>query len=286
MQKTTLKYTLSAQTMAGIDNLKRLKLTTELGMNLRGIDELRPFSGLAVSGHAPTSKDGTRLNYAAKDDDFRQMSIGEILSFIEMVRQFPRLEKVIMHSVPKQWFDENQVEVQYGDYNRMIDGIRQIADSAEKWGIQIALENSNAYFTGIADEVPADQINWSVRNQDFGASSEEWIQICEDVARPNVALCLDSSHVCTYAHTFADPDQRVQVVMGYLAKPELIKHVHWNDNYLYDVRGRVDSHAILGKGSLPIEMHRVIKGLDATIVIEHFYTIQELEEELAYIDGL
>ena len=168
----------------------------------------------------------------------------------------------------------------------MIDGIRQIADCAEKWGTKIALENSNAYFTGIADDVPADQIDWSGRNQDFGASSEEWIQICEDVARPNVALCLDSSHTCTYAHTFADPDQRMKVVMGYLAKPELIKHVHWNDNYLYDVRGRVDSHAILGKGSLPIEMHQVIKGLDATIVIEHFYTIQELEEELEYIDGL
>ena len=285
MEKTNLKYTLSAQTKAGIDNLKRLNLTTELGMNL-GIDELRPFSALAVSGHAPTSKDGTRLNYAAMDDDFRQMSIGEILSFIEIVRQFPRLEKVIMHSVPKQWLDENQVKVQYGDYNRMIDGIRQIADCAEKWGIKIALENSNAYFTGIADDVPADQIDWSGRNQEFGASSEEWIQICEDVARPNVALCLDSSHTCTYAHTFAEPDQRMQVVMGYLANPQLIKHVHWNDNYLYDVRGRVDSHAILGKGSLPIEMHRIIKGLDATIVIEHFYTIQELEEELEYIDGL
>ena len=285
MEKTNLKYTLSAQTKAGIDNLKRLNLTTELGMNL-GIDELRPFSGLAVSGHAPTSKDGLRLNYAAMDDDFRQKSISEILSFIEMVRQFPRLETVIMHSVPKQWLDENQVEVQYGDYNRMIDGIRQIADCAEKWGTKIALENSNAYFTGISDDVPADQIDWSGRNQDFGASSEEWIQICEDVARPNVALCLDSSHTCTYAHTFADSDQRMKVVMGYLAKPELIKHVHWNDNYLYDVRGRVDSHAILGKGSLPIEMHQVIKGLDATIIIEHFYTIQELEEELEYIDGL
>ena len=74
--------------------------------------------------------------------------------------------------------------------------------------------------------------------------------------------------------------------MGFLARPDLIRHVHWNDNYLHDPRGRVDSHALIGKGSLPKEMHRAIKTLDAMLHIEHFYTIEGLEEELEYIAQL
>ena len=74
--------------------------------------------------------------------------------------------------------------------------------------------------------------------------------------------------------------------MAFVAKPDLIRHVHWSDNYLYDARGREDSHALIGKGSLPVELHRAIKELDATILIEHFYGIEELEQELEYIEAL
>ena len=129
-------------------------------------------------------------------------------------------------------------------------------------------------------------MDWTGRNECFGASPEEWAQVCEDVDRPNVGLCLDSSHACTYAHSFADPGKRTERVLAFLTVPHLIRHVHWNDNYLYDVRGRTDSHAVLGKGSLPIELHRGIKRLDATVVLEHFYSIEELEEELGFIEGL
>ena len=69
-------------------------------------------------------------------------------------------------------------------------------------------------------------------------------------------------------------------------KPHLIRHVHWSDNYLYDTRGRNDSHASVGKGSLPTELHRGIKRLDAVILLEHFYTIDELEQELEYVTAL
>ena len=62
--------------------------------------------------------------------------------------------------------------------------------------------------------------------------------------------------------------------------------MHWNDNYLYDTRGRNDSHAVLGRGTLPLDMHRAIKSLDATIVIEHFYSVEDLEEELDFIERL
>ena len=284
-RKTTLKHPLSAPLNAGIENLRRLNLFVEAGPS-HGIEEIGPFLELVVSSHAPGRIDDLRLNVAATDDEFRQKSIDCLLAYVDTARQFPKLRQVNIHPAPKRWLDESQTRGAHGDYDRLIDGCRQIADHAARWGTEIVLENYVTWWAGIPDDMPADQVDWSIRNESFGVSPEEWIKICEDVDRPNFALCLDSSHVSTYAHTFADPDRREEVVMAFVAKPHLIRHVHWNDNYLYDSRGRADSHALIGKGSLPVELHRVIKGLDATLHIEHFYTIEGLEEELDYIEAL
>ena len=270
--------------MAGVDNLKRLSLATEASM-ADDIETADNFAEVLTSAHAPALKDGLRLNIAATDDVFRQISVNHVLSYIEMARRYPNVQQVNIHPPPRQWLDEGQTAGRYGDYGRLVDGMRQIADYAADWGIEIVVENLNAYFTGVPDDIPPDQIDWTDRNQAYGSSPDEWIQICKDVDRPNVGLCLDSSHSCTYAHTFPE-DRRHDLVMGFLAEPDLIRHVHWNDNYLYDVRGRQDSHALIGKGTLPVELHRAIKKLDATIVIEHFYTIEDLEEELEYIECL
>lgn len=270
---------------AGIDNLKRLGLKTEFRPH-SSVEELRPFAELAISGHAPFAKSGLRLNYAATDDEFREMSINEMMSYIDIIRRFPSARQINMHFAPKQWLDESQTGGSFGDYNLLIDSIRKFADYSARWGIEIVLENNNAYFVDVSDDVPADEIDWSKQNQYFGASPEEWGQVCEDVSRPNTFLCLDSSHTCTYAHTFADHERRKEAVLAFLSRPELIKHVHWNDNYLYEARGRNDSHALLGKGTLPLEMHEAIKALDATILLEHFYSIEELEAELEFIASL
>ncbi len=279
------KHLLSVPMSAGIDNLKRLGLKTEFRPH-SPVEDLSPFAERAISGHAPYTKDGMRLNFAATDDEYRELSVNEMMSYIDMIRRFPSARQINMHFAPKQWLDESQTGGRYGDYDLMIDSIREFADYSARWGIEIVLENNNAYFVDVPDDTSADEIDWSKRNQVFGASPEEWIHICEDVARQNVFLCLDSSHACTYAHTFADPDRRKEAVLSFLSRPELIKHVHWNDNYLYEARGRNDSHALLGKGTLPLEMHTAIKGLDATILLEHFYSIEELEEELEFIASL
>ena len=244
------------------------------------------FWDLAISGHAPTSKGGLPLNIADTDDEVRRMSVAEFLGYLELVRRLPRLKQVNMHPPPKHWQDETRAAVRHGDYGLMIEGIRQIADVAARWEIEVVLENNIVDWTGIADDTPLEQVDWEDSNADFGVAPEEWIRICEDVGRANVALCLDTSHVCTYAHTIADPERRADTVMAFVARPDLIRHVHWNDNYLYDLRGRSDSHALLGKGTLPIELHKAVKGLDATLLIEHFYTIEDLEEELRYIARL
>ena len=64
--------------------------------------------------------------------------------------------------------------------------------------------------------------------------------------------------------------QREGKISAFLSRPDLIKHVHWSDNYLYDVRGRKDSHLSVGKGTIPTDFHRLVKELDATILLEHF----------------
>ena len=279
-----IKYPLSGTMGVGLDDLKRLGLTAEATSH-KEIGEYRPFAELLVSSHGPYVKDGMRLNVGAAEDDFRQMSIDTIIGHIDAVSEFPKVRQVNLHFAPKHWFDESQVAGREGDYGRMVDAFQQIAAFAAERDIEIVLENGNAYWAGVPEDTPPEQVDWTGKNQAFGSSPEEWIGVCEDVGRPNVGLCLDSSHTCTYSQTHPESD-RERVIMSFLSRPELIRHVHWSDNYLYDARGRSDSHASVGRGTLPTEMHRAIKGLDATILLEHFYSIEELEEELEYIDRL
>ena len=249
------------------------------------IDDLEDYAGVLTSAHAPASNGDMRLNVAATDAEFRRMSIDRILAFVDTARRYPNVRQVNIHFAPKRWVDDAQTAGQEGDYDLLIDAAREIAEFSAKHGIEIVMENNNAYWAELGDDVRAEDVDWSDRNGYFGQAPEEWAQTCEDVDRPNVGLCLDSSHTCTYAHTFPE-EQREGRIMAFLAKPHLIRHVHWNDNFLYDMRGRTDSHAMVGKGTLPEELHRGIKYLDATLHLEHFYSVEGLEEELAYIDSL
>ena len=278
-------------TVDAFDHIERLGLNGNAGTTLTNeVEAMNAFSQVLVSGHAPSSLQvgsNIRGNVASTDDEFRDMSIRTILDYVDVAQRYPHLKLVNMHFAPKRWVDETLDQYQTGTYDRLIDGVRQIAAFAERRGIQIVLENNCAYFelNGIADDVPAEKMDWADKNEYFGVSPEEWTQVCEDVDRPNVGLCLDTSHACTYAHIFPE-DRRTERMLAFLAKPHLIRHVHWSDNYLYDTRGRNDSHVSVGKGSLPTELHRGIKGLDAVILLEHFYTIEELEQELEYVTAL
>ena len=74
--------------------------------------------------------------------------------------------------------------------------------------------------------------------------------------------------------------------MKFLSRPDLINHVHWSDNYLYDIRGRNDSHLAVGSGTIPADFHKAVKSLDATILLEHYYSENQLIQELEFIDKL
>ncbi|SVC86903.1 uncharacterized protein METZ01_LOCUS339757 [marine metagenome] len=279
-----VKYNLSAPTEVGIHDLSRLNLTAEMHATT---DPAKSsiLSGKLISAHAPYVKNGLRLNYAAKDIEHRTYAISYLKTYISKLPAHPTIKQINLHPPQKQWFDETQISGKYGDYELMIKAIQEIAIFANKFELEIVIENMNASFTR-AETLDENSIDWNQMNISFGDSPEEWIKICEDVNLDNVFLCLDSSHTCTYAHKFKDDNTRTKRVMDFLKRPELIRHVHWSDNYLYDNRGRKDSHLSVGKGTLPTKLHQQIKKLDATILLEHFHGISELEEELEYINQL
>lgn len=280
-----ITHPLSVPVYSGLETLKSLGLLAESSMRDE-IGALDDYAEVLISAHAPaTAPDGSRLNIAATDDDFREMSIGTITKFIDEASRYPNVKQVNIHFAPRQWVDETQTAGQEGDYDLLIDGVRRIAAYADRQDIEIVMENGNAHWKDVDDSVESEELDWTTRNRYFGSAPEHWVEVCEDIDRDNVGLCLDSSHTCTYAHTFPE-SERQERVLAFLGKPELIRHVHWSDNYLYDKRGRNDSHLSVGKGTLPTEMHQRIKRLDATILLEHFYTVEELKEELEYIDSL
>ena len=279
-------YRLSVPLKVGLDDTKRLDLTVEAGTKLDR-EELSPYGERIITAHAPFSRSGMgRLSIAAVDDDFRGKSIKILEEYLHEASRFPSLQKVIMHCAPKQWSAESQTGGNIGVYERLISGFQHLADVAAELNLTIAVENNRAYWDGIPDDVPAEDANREGMNEYLGTAPDEWLEIYDDVNKSNLFLCLDSSHACAYAQIEPDYDKRRDIIMAYLSKPDSIGHVHWSDNYLYDTQGRKDSHLCIGRGTIPRVFHETVRRLNATLLLEHFYTIEELEEELCYIENL
>jgi len=261
-------------------------MTTEIKGHL-DMEAWQPFGDLIASAHVPhIFPDGSRVNIATPGAVFRQYSLKHTITYIQAVSQFPNIRKITMHTAPKRWITKHQKAGQHGDYELMIEGIRQIADEVAEHNLLLEIENNNTYWDGIPDYVSAADADLNDANCHFGSAPGEWLRIYEDVASPNVYLCLDPSHACTYCQTLPTDEERVDAMMAFLVKPIYINHVHWNDNHLFDPHGRRDSHLCIGQGTIPREFHAEIKELNATFFLEHFYSIKSLEEELLYIENL
>jgi len=280
------KLTFSMLTKAGVEQLRRLNMTTEIKGHLN-MEAWQPFRELVASAHVPhIFPDGSRVNIATPDDAFRQHSLNHTITYIQAVSQFPNIKKITMHTAPKRWITKHQVAGQHGDYELMIEGIRQIAYEVAEHNLMLVIENNNTYWDDVPDDVSAADADLSNANCHFGSAPDEWLRIHEDAASPEVYLCFDPSHACTYCQTLLTNEGRVDAMMAFLSEPDYINHVHWNDNYLFDPRGRQDSHLCIGQGTIPHEFHAEVKKLNATLFLEHFYSVEVLEEELHYIESL
>jgi len=99
-------------------------------------------------------------------------------------------------------------------------------------------------------------------------------------------LCLDTSHAVTAAQLLASLDARLAMMHAYLDAGEMIAHVHWNGNYLFDSRGREDQHLSLHVDTIPPEVHRRVARLDASLLFERNIDAPTLMAEIAFAQRL
>jgi sugar phosphate isomerase/epimerase len=210
------------------------------------------------------------LNLAALDDELRKTSIEKIKEAIAIGCQYP-VDKMVMHTVGIEVWGGGII----GSYERMIDGMRELADFSLKKGITLCVENS-------AMHIPERII--------YGVSAQEWISIQKDVNRPNVLLTLDVSHAAAaaaYLMKDKTDEDRFNYIYEFLNEPELIGRVHWSDSRLTGGETYMrDMHVVVGDGDIPVDFHRKIKNLDAVKLLEHNQPEDVILREIAYIDAL
>ncbi len=243
---------------------------------------------LASSIHLPwNDSDIGRINYAAKDPEFRGVCLQRIKDAVVFGSEnFPALRLAVVHGAPERWAPHPQDGGREGDYGAFIAGIRELADFAGTHGMLLVLENNNCYWvnaegkTAWQDAHPASDMVY------FGCGPDQWLQTFHDADHDNLRLCLDTAHACTWAHTIPDRADRIAGLLSYFREPAAIAHVHWNGHHAFEPEGRVDGHLNVGTGTIPEEMHRRVRDLDATHLIEHYHGETELLRELAFIRGL
>jgi sugar phosphate isomerase/epimerase len=256
-------------------------------------------AALATSAHAPfdfaavAGRSG-RLNIAALDSDWRRESLACLEDYIVQAARLPRVRKVVMHAAPRLWPADGQLPKSPADvklttvseYGYLVDSIRRLAATAAKLNLQIVVENNRAYWLTVPPGTPFEQVDRSAVPDYFATTPWEWLGLWRDVRRDNVKLCLDTCHAATVTQRVA-PADRPAMMFAYLAEPRAIGHVHWNDNTLADERGRADQHWALGPDGLGDDFHRAIRNLpDATLLLEHWFDLETLDRELAYIAAL
>jgi sugar phosphate isomerase/epimerase len=269
---------------AGRDVLTQHGFRAEAGTKLSD-PSIVGVEDLVVSAHAPYNNKDGRLSIADVNDGLRETSISEIEAYVEAAQSlFPNLAQINMHCSPKRWASETRPLS--GDYDRLIDAIRRIAEGAGKYGLRVVVENNRAYWEGVPDDQPADEVDRDAQNDYFGIEPEEWAGIQRDVDRPNVFLCLDTSHACTHTQTVTDPAEREDMMFRYLDAGDGLRHFHWNGNDLQTTAGRQDKHFSLHEDNFPDDLHARIKSWEGTHLLEHWYSEEALTQELAFIDGL
>ena len=72
-----LKYPLAIPVKAGLKNIESLNLRAETSLR-DNIDDYKEYSSVLYSAHAPISLGEERLNIAATDSDFRDLSLSLI----------------------------------------------------------------------------------------------------------------------------------------------------------------------------------------------------------------
>lgn len=207
------------------------------------------------------------LNLAAFDDEHRNDSIAMLKQALDEGCRY-KIQHMVMHTVGIETAGEEIV----GTYERLIDGIRDVAAYAATRGVTLCVENQVLHRPG---------------NRTFGSFAAEWFRIQEDVDRENVLLTLDTSHASTSVAHYATAEERFARLWDFLAHPERIGRVHWSDSRLTNGEAKFhDMHLIPGEGDLPREFHQKIKALPVVKTLEQRRSEEDMEKGLAFIRSL
>lgn len=207
------------------------------------------------------------LNLAAFDDELRNHSIQVVKDAIDEGCRYP-VDRMVMHSMGIQYKKGEEV----GNYERMIDGIRELAAYAAEKKIILCLENQALHIPDLTR---------------YGTFAEEWIQLQKDVDRTNVLLTLDTSHAACAAATLPTAEERFAYLDAFLKEPDRIGWVHWSDSRLENNEAYFnDMHLIPGEGDLPRAFHQRIKGLDTVKTLEQKRPEADVLKGLAFIESL
>lgn len=272
--------------------VRQLELKVETGVNYRKVMdlpsdhnaleayEMTSWRDLIYSVHLPFMLSDRRLSLAAIDSEWRHESFDVLRRSIGIASQLGAAQ-VVVHAAPYRW-DGHVV----GSYENLIQGLQRVGKLAEEYNLLVCVENNRTYWDGCDPAQPADEIDRSEINEYFADTPEKWLSLVKDIDADNVRLCLDTSHAVTTAHRSSSLDGRLRIMEEFLAAKEWIAHVHWNDNFLFDSRGRDDEHQLLSVGSIPIDIHSKISRLPASKHLEHRLNSTELIASLQFIRKL
>ena len=208
------------------------------------------------------------VNFASPDENIRQKGLGFVKCAADEAVKYP-VDRVVMHPCG---IMSSQGE-KTGEYGKLIDSLREIADYLAQKGLIVCLENQ-LYKPADFREV-------------FACRSEEWFQLYHDIKRPNVKLTFDSSHAASCAAEAPTDELRLKALWKYLEHPDYIGRFHWSDSRITGGESLFkDMHLVPGQGDLPREFHQAILNHPAQKLLEQRCTSEEVAAGLEFIAGL
>ncbi len=227
-------------------------------------EEIKQFM---ISSHLPFTS-SRALNLASYNDVERKEDM-EYLRQAIAASAAHGIDRVIIHTCG---FESIEGKLT-GCYERMIDGLKTLADEAKSRKLLFCIENM--------------VLRSPETRHLYGSSATEWFRIFDDVDSSNVCLALDTSHAASSVMGYASREEREKHLFDFLARPEIIKHIHWSDSKIENQDALFgDLHLIPGDGDLPLEFHRQVKALDALRVFEQNCSDEDSLRAMAFVDGL
>jgi len=300
-----MKPMLAVTPKPGENIIRERELFVEAGPDLDG-PMARKLADRVVTAHGPwflpaPAPEGARCHFASVNDDLRQQSLDLFERYIEGAhRLYPELRVIVTHAAPH-YFPDPPIRPKAGQpvpplrpdlarWELLVESLQRLARKCSRLGLELVVENNWAYWDGIPDDADVESLGPGDFLEYFCSSPAEWLRLPRDVNEPNLSLCLDPSHAGPYCHRFNDVSRRREVLAEYISQPELIGHIHWNDSDIESETGKGDLHLCVGAGTLGDAFHAALKAralqLDRPVTLEHFYDVESLDKELAYIETL